>query len=153
MNFEIGDVLFVRGNRWPISPIIKKFLGSEYSHVALAVGRDQIVEIDLFQKLKQKTNPHESYDVLRLHSGLTVLQKLQMQEYVKEEIRTNKGYDWGRIIEILLRRLTRWEGTIDTKNREICFEVIDLAYKSAGVDLKLNNLEELLLTHELIHVE
>jgi len=135
MNLEVGDILFVRGNSWPISPLVKMLLKSEYSHMAIVTGPGEIAEIDFMKKLSIHPNKHKNYTVYRYKDGLTEDQKIGIKKFIEERILISKGYDWLRIIEILIRLLTNWEGVMDSANREICFEVIDLAYKSIGIDL------------------
>jgi hypothetical protein len=135
MSFEIGDILFVRGETPVVSSLIKSFLHSEYSHVAIAVGPNEICEIDVFQNMRILPNPYTNYDVYRYKQGLSIEQKKQLHRFLMQKTITNTGYDWGKIAELLIRHFLHWNVLIDEKNRYICSEVIDVAYQTIGIDL------------------
>lgn len=135
MNFEVGDILMVRGDTFIVSPVIKEILHSEFSHVAIAVGKNHICEIDAFKRMRIVSNPYTDYDLYRMNTGLTAAEKLKMQTFLQEKCKTIKGYDWLRIIEIVLRRFLKWEVSLNAKNRYICSEVIDAAYAAIGINL------------------
>ncbi len=138
MLFEVGDILLVRGRTFMLSSSIKKMLNSPYSHVAIAVGTHHICEIDAFKKMKIIVNPYpeSDYDLLRIGGGgLDSYQKERMQKFLQEQCKTIKGYDWLRILEIVLRKVFKWNLTINDKDRYICSEVIDAAYNHIGIDI------------------
>jgi hypothetical protein len=134
MPFQVGDILFVRGDSW-FSPIIKWVLRSEFSHVAVAIGPNQICEIDIFKRMRIIDNPYKDYEVYRYRGGLTKQQKQQLVDYLKEKCKTTMGYDYPRILSILFQILFKWHIVIDDKNRFICSEIIDAAYQHIGIDL------------------
>ncbi len=135
MNFQVGDILMVRGDSFLVSPVIKHVLGSEYSHVAIAVGKNHICEIDAFKKMRIVPNPYTNYDVLRLKEPLSKIERSQMQRFLLNKLDTVLGYDWLRIIEILVRKYLKWEVELNAKNRFICSEIVGAAYAEVGIDL------------------
>jgi hypothetical protein len=133
--FQVGDILFVRGDTPIISSVVKSFLHSEFSHVAIAVGSNIICEIDAFKNLKTRPNPYTNFDLYRYKGGLTEEQKDALLEFLDRKMRTTKGYDWDKILEFCIRRFLHWNVFIDERNRYICSEIIDAAYQAIGIDL------------------
>lgn len=135
MNIETGDIILVRGNHPIISPLIRWFTKSEYTHVGLAVTSDFIYEIDVGKRLAINPLTYEDFDVFRYKYGLTKKQKEKMKQYAIEKAKQNKGYDWFRIFSFVLEKFFSHRFLWDISNREICSEIVDEIYMSAGIDL------------------
>lgn len=138
MNFQAGDILFVKGD-FLTSPIIKGFLKSEYSHVAVAVGSEYICEVD-YKKIEIIKNPYQpsEYDLYRMKTGLTPEQQEKFVEFLHHRCSTAQGYDWWRILSLAIQKYLRFHLIVHEPNHYICSEIIDKAYQHIGIDLVEN---------------
>lgn len=129
---ETGDIVFFKSNSL-ISKAISYFTDSPYSHVALAVSSDEIIEADRFIKVrKRKLDALDVVEVRAMH--LAPIQKAQLV-YVAEK-QLNKGYDYLSILKWFIRLLFKRDFTlVDNANRLICSELIDVCYQEIGIDL------------------
>ncbi|QFT89510.1 hypothetical protein FIU87_12695 [Bacillus sp. THAF10] len=137
MKMEVGDLLFVKGN-CNVSPFIRFFLKSPYTHVTIAVDQENICEVDLHKKMEIMKNPYKEYDLYRLKTKLSIGQQEQMLAFIHRKISTSKGYDWWRLISLCVKRFFRWNIIIHEQDRYICSEIIDKAYQHIGIDLVEN---------------
>lgn len=134
MEIEVGDLLFVSGNEWS-SRLIKFFLRSRFSHVTIATGPNEICEVELFRRMEIIPNPYTEYVLYRVEGGLTSNQQLALIDFLKEKCRTNIGYDWWRVLSIVVRLMFKKNLIIHEMNRYICSEIVDKAYQHIGIDL------------------
>lgn len=130
-----GDIIFVKGDTPIISPIIRWFTSSEYTHVGLAVSSDLIYEIDINKKMAIHPMKHKNYDVFRYKHGLTESHKTQMQQYAIQKAKENQGYDWWRIIGFGIEKFFLTRYIFDRVNYEVCSEIADMIYHKIGIDL------------------
>ncbi|MBL0387936.1 hypothetical protein JJB07_14945 [Tumebacillus sp. ITR2] len=111
---EPGDILLVRGKelhrrrrewfRLLISTTIAKLTKSEYTHAAMYIGRDMIVDVDVRQLVMQRPLADlDCYDVYRV-AGATDEDR-QLAVYFCLSQRKRK-YDYGAVVAIALQRLT-----------------------------------------------
>lgn len=135
-DIQTGDIIFVRGNTPIISPLIRWFTGSEYTHIGVAIGQDLICEIDFNSDLAiRPIGRHEDYDVYRMMYGLSSSEKEDIRELMIEAAITNKGYDWLRIINFVIKKFLPFPFILDKLNKVICSEIIDVLYMGIGIDL------------------
>jgi uncharacterized protein YycO len=138
MNIQAGDIILVRGSHPIVSPLIRWFTNSEYTHVGIAINADLIYEIDIFKRMAIHPMKHENFDVFRYKNGLTKEQKKIMQNYAIKKAKENEGYDWLRIIAFALEKFFAYPIALDRANREVCSEIVDEIYMAAGIDLVPN---------------
>jgi hypothetical protein len=131
---EAGDLLFIKGDCYA-SPFIRFFLKSDYTHVTIAVDEEHICEVDLFKKMEVMKNPYEEFDLYRMKDVLSKKQKEEIIAFLKERCQSSKGYDWWRILSLLLQKYLRFSIIIHAPERYICSEIIDKAYQHLGIDL------------------
>lgn len=131
---ETGDILLIR-HSGILSSFIRWYTKSDYAHVAISIGDEYICEIDMFEKLNIKKNPYQDFDVFRYKHNLSSSQKKKLSKYLLNKVKTNKGYDWFRILSIFLQYTFRFPVIMDEKNKVICSELIDISYKHIGIDL------------------
>jgi uncharacterized protein YycO len=132
---ELGDIVFFKGQSW-ISKIIQKLTGSPYTHVALAMSSDSILEADRFVNTRVRTiENHEIYCVMRYKNGLTPEQRKIIFEDGMKTIGTK--YDYPQVFMWLIRLLFNYkgQGIVNNANRLYCSELVDRLYKKAGIDL------------------
>lgn len=131
---EIGDVLLVKG-KGLVSFLVKLFTRSKYSHVALAVSNNRVIEIDWKYRLQIRSIEHEEYDVYRLNRGLTNEETFIILSYVYSLI--GSKYDFSKIFSLVFEILfsRRGKRIFDNPNKFICSDIIDSAYQKIGVDL------------------
>ena len=101
-----GDVLFVEGSKWnPISWMIKKISGGKYSHVAIAIADDLILETEYTIKARVIDVNKTKYLSKRKHSvvhiELNEEQKRDLGILILQYI--GKKYDFGLIIKMFLK--------------------------------------------------
>lgn len=135
MNIQAGDIILVKGDTPIISPLIKWFTNSEYTHVGLAVMPDLIYEIDVNKDLAIRPIKHDNYDVFRVKGGLSREQRRSMQLYAIERAKENEGYDWLRILAFALEKVFRSPFVFHEVNRVVCSEIVDNIYTHVGIDL------------------
>lgn len=131
---QVGDILMVRGNSW-FSPIVRKFLRSDFTHVAICIDNNFICEIDAFSNLSFKRNYHTDYDVLRYKKGLTRKQQKRLKRFLAKKVLECEGYDWSKIAELFLKITFKLGVMMDQRNRYICSEIVDAAFQELGIDL------------------
>ncbi|MBM7584051.1 uncharacterized protein YycO [Bacillus pakistanensis] len=150
MELQTGDLLFIRGD-FLKSPLIKWFLNSKYSHVAMVYDSTTICEVDTDKKMEIIPNPYQEFDVYRYIGNLTLEQQADMQKFLKEKCKTSEGYDWWRILSILLKRYFKTNLVIHQPNRYICSEIIDKAYQHIGIDVIKNRVTGDVTPVDLLH--
>lgn len=126
------DILFYKGKSI-ISKTIQRFTKSPYSHVALVITPDLIVETDWYYPVRYRENVyvHEEFTIKR-YEHLTDEQKEKILEYINEHLDTR--YDYIQIIYHVLNILFGWKVRNDP-NTFTCSELIDRAFMYAGIDL------------------
>ncbi|MBM7620012.1 hypothetical protein JOC95_001864 [Bacillus tianshenii] len=134
MKVEAGDLIFVKGNCYA-SPFIRFFLKSNYTHVTIALDEKHICEVDLFTKMEVLQNPYTEFDLYRLKGDLSSQQKEEMVSFLRKRCLSSRGYDWWRIVSLLLQKYFRQNIIIHSPERYICSEIIDKAYQHLGIDL------------------
>ncbi|ECP9029755.1 hypothetical protein FU976_08040 [Campylobacter jejuni] len=132
---QAGDIILVRGNTPVISRAIRWFTNSEYTHVALAVTEDLILEIDINKDLAIRPLTHENYDVYRYKNGLTMSQKTSMAKRAIQIASTNKGYDWLAIVRFAFEKLFLTKKAFQNAKRLVCSEIVDNLYNHIHIDL------------------
>ncbi|CAG9622383.1 hypothetical protein [Sutcliffiella rhizosphaerae] len=134
MKMELGDLLFVKGNCY-VSPFIRFFLKSPYTHVTIAVDHEKICEVDLHRKMEIIQNPYEEYKLYRLKKRLTDNQQKKLLLFLHKKVATSKGYDWWRLLSLCMKKYFRWNIIIHEQDKYICSEIIDKAFQHIGIDL------------------
>ncbi|UPI12851.1 hypothetical protein [Bacillus phage SBSphiJ5] len=130
-----GDVIFYRPTGfigWAISKITK----SEYSHVALVVSPDHIIEANRFIKsrIADLHYTKEIHSVYRLNN-LPADTRLRIINNALTML--DVSYDYSQIFGLLLRLVFDIKTNVFNKvNRYICSEIIDNAFVAAGVPRK-----------------
>lgn len=150
---EKGDVLFYKG-----TSLIERGIAwaekSPYTHVALYVGNNELIEANGFIVTRvRKITPGDKFEV---HSfrGITDKQRGDMVNFALKFL--GDPYAYGKILHDFFRLVLRMNVPImEAKNKHICSDIIDLPAYAAG--LKRNGLRpigdvtpsELLLVYDL----
>jgi hypothetical protein len=137
LELETGDILFIRGNGEFSFLIIKRLLNSEFSHVAIVVEKKLIFEVN-YKQIQIIENPYKKYELFRIKTGLTKIQKEQIKKFLYAKCLVNEGYDWWRIVSFAFEKFLKYHLVIHRPNRYICSEIIDKAFQQIGIDLVLN---------------
>jgi hypothetical protein len=118
---NVGDVIFVHGNG-PLSRSIEYFDGGPFSHVAIAMPHDCVLESQYFVNTRIIPNPYDDVTVVPLS-----LTKEQQDALVVASFKyLEDKYDMRQIFGILLHDLFRLK-TNDTWNSPrqlICSELV-----------------------------
>jgi hypothetical protein len=135
VDIKSGDIIFYRPTGiigWAISKITR----SEYSHVALAINSDFILEADRFTKARITPLNYvaEVNNVYRVPE-LTETQRDRLVDYALSL--SDARYDYFQLIGLFLRSVFSIDTTIfNSVNKYICSEVIDLALLAASASRK-----------------
>jgi len=129
-----GDIIFFKSDTF-ISKLIIKLTNSPYSHVALYIGNNEVIEADRFIKVRKRTlGAKEIIFVKETSSLLSEQQKINLVSVASSYI--GRDYDYKKILVWLIRLLFRRETRlVDDANGLICSELIDRAFADIGVDL------------------
>ncbi|HLN63765.1 MAG TPA: hypothetical protein VK464_19770 [Symbiobacteriaceae bacterium] len=129
---EPGDIMLVRGHS-PISRLIQWITRSPYSHAALVANESIIIEADWGIRLRAVRNPYRDYDLYT--ADPTETQRRTIVAYGRGRI--GYGYDLWRLLALALRELFHLRlPFLNAGDRLVCSELIDLAYREAGIDLR-----------------
>lgn len=131
---ELGDIVFFKGKSF-ISRIIRMLTGSPYTHVAIAISNNTILEADRFIKVGLRPiADHEVYCIMR-YTGLTKEQQSTIFAGATSYI--GAKYDYLSILTWLVRLITNsgGHGLVNNANKVYCSELIDRLYALADIDL------------------
>ncbi|MNF65000.1 hypothetical protein D3C84_467500 [compost metagenome] len=139
LKMVVGDIVFFKGQTW-ISKIISKLTGSPYTHVGIVLSDNKILEANRFIKTRIRSiKDSEIYIVMRCN--LTEEQKKLI--YTNSHNFIGIGYDYLEIAEWFFKLSINYKGYgfVNNANRVYCSELIDLVFKSAGIDLVPNRVD------------
>lgn len=126
-----GDILFIRGHSY-MSRLICRFQRSNFSHVALAMDEEHIIESTTFAKIQVNKLSHDQYKLMRV--DLTEEQKKLVVEKALNYV--GKRYDYWGVIKWLFRLLTRPQKyLLRSSKRYYCSGLVDRIFQDAGIDL------------------
>lgn len=136
VDIQTGDILFFKGKTPIISPVIRWFTKSEFTHVGMAFSNNLVFEIDGNKDMAIRPIKRDvEIVVYRYKRKLTAKQKSMIKGKAITRAKHNKGYDWWRIIGFAIERFVKLPWSFDMKNREVCSEIVDYIYKDIGIDL------------------
>lgn len=148
-----GDIIFVRGKSIK-SHIVRLFDKGRFSHVAVCVSEDTILEANFFTKSHIITFDESIYsDIEVIDLGLTDEQRCMVTEVAKEYI--GKDYDYAQLFGYALEKIFHCKKSLfNNPNNLICSELVfhildrlgileDLQIGSEGADLTPNQLYDL----------
>lgn len=149
-DLQAADVIFYRPTGF-IGRVISYFTKSPYSHVALAIDANTIIEADRFTKTR--IVPIE-YDKNITH--IYRLENLTQEEREKiVELATSlegTDYDYAQILEMFVRIVFRIKRTLFNNQKKLtCSEVVDRSFYLAGVKRKDMEFLYDVTPEELIH--
>ena len=130
-----GDILLFKRRSKFISPLVRWFTRSEYTHVGMAFSDRLIFEIDLGKNLAIHPIVDEEFEVYRYKKSLTTEQLVELKNHAIQRASISKGYDWFRIIAFAFERFFQTPRALDMKNRKVCSEIVDVLYSDIGIDL------------------
>lgn len=139
MIIETGDILLFKGDTPLISPAIRWFTNSEYTHVGMAIFPDWVFEIDIRKNLALYPIGNRNYDVFRYKEGLTFDQKETLKLKAIQKVRSHQehhyGCDYLHIIMFMIEKFIKLPFIIHELNDIICSEIIDEMYGELNIDL------------------
>jgi len=127
-----ADLILVKKRPGFVSRLIRTLTKSEYSHVALYVGNNQIIESDIPNGvIKSPITKYDHYDIYR-HSSITPEKQKDICDWA--DTRTGYKYDYMGIFGIFLGILKhRKVNPFDEKGRYWCSELVADAYINSGI--------------------
>lgn len=152
---EVGDILFIDSGTI-LSHIIKRVTDYPYSHVALVVGDNQLIEITAFTKSKVIRLEDEDIKhakVKRLRRKLTDVEKIRIAEHAN--LLVNRSYDYKAVGYLLMNYLlgVNIDPFKNTMDRVYCVEAVDYIYNATGIDLVKGHENNLLTIKDLYDSE
>lgn len=151
MKLEVGDIIFYKSNSF-IGKVITKLTDSEYSHVAMYVGDNQIVEADRFiksRKTELNVVDKRLIKVMRVNGGLDEQRRMLLLASLPHVL--GKSYDYVRIgylfIKLLLNMDTK--NIVNDLNTFFCSELVDYLYLLIGIDLVPHVESHVVTPHDL----
>jgi uncharacterized protein YycO len=130
----LGDIILTEPKSFNlVGKIIQEVTGSKYSHAAMYIGNDNIIEAIAKGVVINNINKYKKYDVFRAEQA-TPYQRYYAVEYAKSNL--FKKYDFLGILGILKSTIAKKEvNKWDVKERLWCSELIADSYIHAGVDI------------------
>ena len=127
MKIKTGDVLFVEGSKWnPISWLIKFVSGGKFSHVAICIADDLILETEysirsrVIDVNKTKYLSKRKHEIV--HVNFTKKQLDDLDLYILQYI--GKKYDFGLILKMFLKYVLRIPIWNKDDDEYICSELV-----------------------------
>lgn len=149
-DLQIGDVLFYSGESF-ISRVISWVTKSPYTHVALVIGDNRLIEAQrIVNTDMRKIKPSEEFKVFRIE-GLTDEQRQRIAEIAY----TYRSYSYsyietvGIFFRLLFKRDLPW---FERANKIYCSELVDLVFYASGVPRKPERPIGNIAPHELFEV-
>ena len=128
-----GDLIFYKRANL-ISYVVAFVTRSPYSHVALAVSETEVIESNVIVNTWKTNFNTEETVVVKRYENLTSEQQKKIVEYAHSKIGTR--YDYFAAVRWFLRIVfKRTQKINESEKRLYCSEMIDRAYKQAGIDL------------------
>ncbi|AOZ62012.1 hypothetical protein QCM8_94 [Bacillus phage QCM8] len=147
---QAADVIFYRPKSI-IGWVISKVTNSPYSHVALAIDSNTLIEANRF--IKTRIVPIE-YDKNITHVYRLENLTQEEREKIVELAVSLEGtdYDYAQIFEMFVRIVFRMKRTLFNNQKKLtCSEVVDRSFYLAGVKRKDNEFLFDVTPEELIH--
>lgn len=131
---EVGDIVFFKGKSW-ISRIISKLTGSPYTHVAIAISPERILEANRFIKVSVREIAEDEIYSIQRYESLTKQQKFTI--YSGSTAYIGARYDYLNNLIWLIKLIINKDGHgfVNNANKVYCSELIDRVYLLAGIDL------------------
>lgn len=132
---KAGDVVLVRGTGF-IAAAIKWFTHSKYSHAALALNADFLIEAQGMEGIQivPVTKYKNEYDVYT-YPSLSDIERSRVVSTAFSIRSQHYGYDYWDIVRLAIRSLFHWELPYTEKKRTICSQFVALSYDGAGIEL------------------
>lgn len=131
---EIGDIVFFK-SKTTVGKVVSFFTDSPYSHVALVVGENEIIEADRFIKVRTRVlTDDEIVYVKEIGKHLSSEQKEELVAASKFYL--NRGYDYKMVWNWFLRLAFNVDlKFVDNANTLLCSELIDRSFMAIDIDL------------------
>jgi hypothetical protein len=134
-----GDIVFVRGNSL-ISWLIKLFDHGQFSHVAIAVSDNEVLEAEYNTKTRITPFYFTDYEIVDL--GLSDEERKRVEELAPKLV--GYGYDFLEILTIFMRNVFDRKFKIwNSPQAYICSEIVEIVLSDIGViskDMDLKNI-------------
>jgi hypothetical protein len=126
---KAGDIVFVRGNS-PLSYLIKYLDKGEFSHVAIAVSDNEILEAQYFTRSRITPFYFKDYEIIDL--GLSYSHRNKVKELSKSL--EGKIYDYFQVFLYFIRAVFYKELKIyHSPNYILCSELADIILTNIGI--------------------
>ena len=141
-----GDLVFVTGSSF-ISKIIKAITKSLYTHVAIVVSDNIILEADAFKTVTISELNYDKYVIVS--TGLNLTEKDVLHTAIKF---IGKKYDYLQILKILLNKFLKIAlPFLNIKSRYTCVELAVSILQENGISITADTPAELYKNLQVIN--
>lgn len=135
--FEVGDIIFYESNTF-IGRVIRKVTKFPFSHAALAISPNDIIEANAFIKSRRVSFAETDYKrvvVMRSKTTLSDAQKIAIIQESRQLL--GRGYDYWAIFVFALKYIfgINTDNYATDATKLWCTELVDYVYHAANIDL------------------
>lgn len=136
VDLQPGDIILFKG-KGIVSSLVKFFTKSKYSHAAMVLTDNMIIEANWYKNVNIVEFKYDSntMEIYRLKGGLNANQQLILLQSSYDML--NKYYDYAQLLGYVLERFIgkQYNNPLNFDNFIICSELIDKSYHKLGIDL------------------
>ncbi|AUM58871.1 hypothetical protein BCP01_070 [Bacillus phage BCP01] len=147
---QSGDVIFYKPTGF-IGRVISRVTKSPYSHVALALNSDTMIEADRFVNTRITAIAYDS-EITHVYRLENVTQEERDRIVTNALKLEGSKYDYAQIAELFIRLVLGIKRTLfNNKKKLTCSEVVDKSFYESGINRKdVDNLYDI-TPEELLH--
>lgn len=128
MQLQKYDLILCKGDRNPVSRLIRFFTKEPYNHCEIYIGNYHIIDdMPNGVKIREIDRNLGSFDAFRYKKGITAEQSKKIEEFFQKAL--NSKYDFKELILQLFHKQD------NNKRKYICITLAMEAFKYAGLDV------------------
>lgn len=128
MQLQKYDLILCKGDRSPISALIRFFTKEPYSHCEIYIGNYHIIDdMPNGVKIREIDRSLGSFDAFRYKNSISSEQGKKIEEFLQKAL--NSPYDFKELIGQAFNK------KIGRKRKYICITLAMEAFKYAGLDV------------------
>lgn len=129
----IGDIVFMQGKSI-VSKTIRLFDRGQYSHVAIAVTSEKVIEADVYKRVSISQIKISKYSKIECVSlDMSYGQRINIAHKAQEYLGVK--YDYKQLLWYGLRKIFRLKGKnrLNNPNNLICSELVFIVLNELGI--------------------
>lgn len=128
MQLQKYDLILCKGNKSPISALIRWFTKEEYSHCEIYIGNYHIIDaMPNGVKIREMDRSLGKFDAYRYTKGISAKQGKMIEEFLQKAL--NSKYDFK---ELIMQAFNKRD---TDKRKYICITLAMEAFRYAGLDV------------------